>query len=83
VQIFEESALKYTETSDGCTVFLFHRMVKKRRVSEHLLPPIKPWVNQNDSKNSFCKTHQEEWTESFARKRGHSFCEPFVISKNS
>jgi len=30
----------------------------------------KTWLNQNDSKNSFCKTHQEEWAEGFARKKG-------------
>jgi hypothetical protein len=40
-RFFKSSVLKYTETSAGCTVLLFHRIVKKLRVSEHLLPPIK------------------------------------------
>jgi hypothetical protein len=55
VQIFEEQCVECTETSDGCTMLLFHRMVKKLRVSEHLLPPIKPGLTKMTQKIHFVR----------------------------
>jgi hypothetical protein len=82
-KFLKSSAFKYTESSDGCTVLLFHRMVKKLWVSEHLLPPIKPGLTKTTQKIHFVRHIRKNGLKVLQERRGHSFCEPFGISKNS
>lgn len=60
MQIFEEQCTEYTLTSDGCMVLLFHRIVKKLRVSEHLLPLIKPGLTKMTQKIHFVRHIREK-----------------------
>jgi len=72
-RFLKSSALKYTETSDGCTVLLFHRMVKKLRVSEHLLPPIKPGLTKTTQKIHFLRHIRKNGLKVLQEKGGSHF----------
>jgi hypothetical protein len=72
-KFLKSSALKYTETSDGCTVLLFHRMVKKVTVSEHLLPPIKPGLTKTTQKIHFVEHIRKNGLTVLQEKGGTHF----------
>ena len=73
MQILKSNSLKYTETSDGCTVLLFHRMVKKLRVSVHLLPQIKPGLTKMTLKIHFVRNIRKNGLKVLQEKGGRHF----------
>jgi hypothetical protein len=72
-KFLKSSGLKYTETTNGSTVLLFHRMVKKLRVSEHLLPLIKPGLTKTTQKVHFVRHIRKNGLKVLQGKRGTHF----------
>jgi hypothetical protein len=58
-------------------------MVKKLRVSKHLLPPIKSGLTKMTQKINFVRHIRKNGLKVLQEKGGHSFREPFGISRNS